>query len=133
MSRRSIPGLIKNQGGAAALEFAIAGPVLVALLVGLGNVGLALYSGSTVRSAVQRASRLIVTNPSTTALAIENQAKTLMLNAPVYDFHVTLTSVTISGQAMKQVAWTYTYPVGAPFLPEKTFTFSSSLLMAPGT
>jgi len=132
MTRGSKPALINNERGAAALEFAIAGPVLVALLIGLGNVGLALYSGSTVRSAVQRASRLIITNPSTTALAIETEAKTLLLNAPVNDFQVTLTSVTISGQAMKQVGWTYTYPVSAPFLPEKTFTFSSSLLMAPG-
>jgi hypothetical protein len=53
---------------------------------------------------------------------------------PVTNLTVTVAQEQVTtAEAIKRVSWTYNYAVTIPFLPAKTFTFDSSLVvpMAP--
>jgi Flp pilus assembly protein TadG len=125
---------VRDARGAGALEFAIIAPVLIAVLLGGLTAGMALYSGAAVRNAVQRASRVLIYAPSTSAATVKAVAVAQLVNVPVTNLNLTITQEQITtAAAIKRVTWTYNYAVSVPFLPAKTFTFDSSLVvpMAP--
>ena len=128
MTRERLRSLRRNIDGSTALEFAIVGPVLVAFLVGIVSMGYALYADSAVRSAIQRSSRMLISNPSTTADAIKSNAQAYLAGLPIDDLTVLISSSSISGTlAYKTVSWTYRYPFSAPFVTSHTFQFGSSI------
>lgn len=117
-----------DRSGATAVEFALVSPALILCLIGVFNLGLALYSGAAVRNAVQRASRALIANPSTPAATLRASAVAMLVNVPAQNLTITVTQETVGQAIVKRVSWTYSYPVAIPFAPERTFSFDSSLL-----
>jgi len=123
-------GFARQTSGAAALEFAIVAPVLIAMLIGIFNLGYAMYCGAAVRNAVQRASRVLVMTPTTTGATISASAQALLVNVPVNDLNVSVTTETVSSTVqVERVSWTYHYVLSVPFATDSTLNFSSSMVV----
>lgn len=58
---RTIARLARDRSGAALLEFALVAPLLLVLLIGTIEVGLAIFVGSSIEAAVLQASRFGIT------------------------------------------------------------------------
>lgn len=132
-TRRS--GAIRaDQSGSAALQFAFILPVLIAFIFGAFQLGLALYSGAAVRSAVQRSSRMLITDPATTDAQLQSAIRSAVVSVPVQDIAVSSTREVIStSETVARVAWTYSYMIQTPFIPTQQMRFDSSIVvpMAP--
>lgn len=119
-----------DRGGATILEFAIIAPILVAMLIGIFNLGYAMYCGAAVRNAIQRSSRALMMTPTTTAATISTSAQALLVDVPVNNLAVTVTTETVSTtMQVKRVSWTYDYALWVPFATSSTLSFGSSMVV----
>ncbi len=119
-----------DRSGATILEFAIVAPVLIAMLVGVFNVGFAMYCGAAVRNAIQRSSRILILTPTTTAATVNANAQALLVDVPVNNLAVTITTETVSStMQVKRVSWTYDYALWVPFASGSTLSFGSSMVV----
>jgi Flp pilus assembly protein TadG len=120
MSRCTRPGMIRDVRGATALEFAMVAPVLIALLIGVFNLGYALYCGAAVRHAVQQSSRALLFDPNITASAFKVTVASKLAGIPVTNLNIAIGNETVNQtQGLKRVTWTYDYMVCAPFMPSE--------------
>ncbi|QUD89385.1 TadE/TadG family type IV pilus assembly protein [Phenylobacterium montanum] len=128
--RRGGKGFAADRSGATALEFAILSPALIMMIYGIFDMGLALYAGSAVRSAVQNASRTLITYPNTSAATIQASAQALLVDVPVNNLSVSITQQTISAaETVERVSWTYKYQLSIPLVPDQWLVFDSSLVV----
>jgi Flp pilus assembly protein TadG len=130
-SKRQAARLRRRHGesGAAALEFALLAPVLFAMLFGTYELGWALHCGATVRYAIERASRALILDKTTTADAIQTAALTHLAGLPISSLHITLNPETVSGEQIVRVSWQYNYTMSLPYVPSALFTFDSSMVV----
>lgn len=130
MSRVTWPGMIRDVQGATALEFAMVAPVLIALMIGVFNLGYALYCGAAVRHAVQQSSRALLFNPNITASAFKVTVASKLDGIPVANLNIAIRSETVNQtQELRRVTWTYDYMVCAPFMPSEELEMGSSLII----
>jgi Flp pilus assembly protein TadG len=128
MTRRSRSGMLRDIGGATALEFAMVAPVLIVLLIGVFNLGYALYCGAAVRHAVQQSSRALLFDPNITASAFKATVTSKLDGIPVANLTVAIGSESVTQtQQLKRITWTYDYMVCAPFMPSEELAMGSSL------
>jgi Flp pilus assembly protein TadG len=104
--------------GAAALEFALLGPVFLVFLIGVFQLCWAMYCSNTVRYALHNSGRQLVLNPALT----QDQFQTLVRSAvtPLASPNVTVTLTKVSPSTYLQTATataTYTYQIVVPFFP----------------
>lgn len=119
-----------DRQGATILEFAIIAPILIAMLIGIFNLGYAMYCGAAVRNAIQRSSRALILTPTTTAATISTAAQALLVDVPVNNLAVTVTTETVtSTMQIKRVTWTYDYALWVPFASSSTLSFGSSMVV----
>ena len=114
--------------GTAAVETALVLPVFLAFVFGILNVGWALYCGAEVRHAVERSTRLLIKDPTTSATTIQTAVRDQLSAAD--PSAVTLTKSTTAvgtGGGVANLNWTYAYSVSAPFIDTVTFNFDSSM------
>jgi len=124
----------RDRHGTSVLEFAIMAPVFIAMVVAVFNAGYAAYSAAAVRSAIQRASRALILTPSTSAATIKTNATALLVDVPIDNLSVTVTTETVSAsEQIRRVSWSYSYLLSLPLISEQTMAFSSSIVvpMAP--
>ena len=124
----------RDTRGTSALEFAIMAPVFIAMVFAVFNVGYASYCGAAVRNAMQRSSRVLIITPSTSADTIKASATALLVDVPIDNLSVTITTETLSAnEQIKRVSWSYTYLLSLPLISSQTMAFSSSIAipMAP--
>ncbi|HEX6860819.1 MAG TPA: TadE/TadG family type IV pilus assembly protein [Caulobacteraceae bacterium] len=116
--------------GAAALEAALILPVLLTFIFGALNVGWALYCGAEVRHAVERSTRLLIADPTTSVSAIQTAVDDRLQAADPADVDLTMAQETVgtSGQ-IARLSWTYAYTVAMPFVDDFTLHFDSSLIV----
>jgi len=123
-------GIIADRGGATALEFAILAPVLIMMLIGIFNVGYAMYCGSAVRNAVQRSARVLVATPSTTAATLTQSAEAMLVDVPVNNLTLTITTEQVTAaEQIKRVSWTYNYDLWIPLINAQSLSFNSSMVV----
>lgn len=118
-----------GESGAAALEFALLSPVLFAFLFGTYELGWAIHCGASVRFAVERAARLLLANPSTTAQQIQNSAQAQLSGIPVSNLQVSLSTEAASTGQITRVSWSYSYAMALPYVPNAVFHFDSSTVV----
>lgn len=130
MSARAFRALIRDARGATALEFAMVSPVLIAMLIGVFNLGYALYCGAAVRHAVQQSSRALLFDPNISASAFKVTVASKLDGVPVANLNIAIGSETVNQtQSLKRVTWTYDYMVCAPFMPSEELEMGSSLIV----
>lgn len=119
---------LAERGGAAAVEAAITLPIATLFIFGIFQLGWAIYLGGDVRHAIERASRLYLSNASTTDTAFRSQVQSNLTAASINDVGLTITRPVSGGATMAQIAWTYSYTIQIPFISPTTFHFDSQIV-----
>jgi Flp pilus assembly protein TadG len=128
MIRRVFRRLARNTSGATALEFAIVAPVFLAFVLGVFNLGYALYCGAAVRHAIQQSSRALMFDSNISADAFKVTVVSKLVQVPVTNLRITMSDeVVTQTEKLKRVTWTYDYMVYAPFLPSEQLEMGSSI------
>jgi Flp pilus assembly protein TadG len=123
----------RSEAGNSAVEFALISPVFFAALFGIAQFGWAFLCGQSVRNALQKEARLLISTPATTA----DQIKTAMLadlkNIISPTLTVAVTTETTGGATVKRVTCTYNHQVLFPFAPAVTLDLGSSVVVPMAT
>jgi hypothetical protein len=124
--------LTQDAGGAAAVEFAMIAPALLASIVGIIMLGMAYYEGATIQWSLERTLRAAMLDPEVTPAEIEERLAEHLeaIGSPVIDFSY---AVDESGSVPVAVATAnYDVPLHVPFVPDLALHFSAeSVAPAP--
>lgn len=116
--------------GATAVETALILPVFITFVLGIINLGWALYCGAEVRHAVERSSRLLIADPTTSDSTILTNVKSQLSAADPNAVSLSKTTQALgSGGGIAKLSWTYAYTVSAPFIKTATFNFDSTTVV----
>ena len=116
------------ESGAAAVETALVLPVFLAFVFGILNLGWALYCGAEVRHAVERSTRLLIKDPTTSASTIQTAVRARLHAANPNSVTLTKTTTAVgTGGGVANLNWTYAYSVSAPFIDTVTLNFNSTM------
>jgi Flp pilus assembly protein TadG len=115
--------LKRNENGAAAIEFAIAVPILVLLIYGIFRIGLLYQANAGMQHALGEGARLATLFPTPTDAQI-----TARMNARLFgQGYGTFTVATpVTGTTSKTLTITYTTPMDFLLLPGPTVTLTRS-------
>jgi len=121
--RLAVAFLNDRRGGAA--EFAAVLPVFVAMVLGLMQFGWAQHSASSVRTALEQASRALLLNPSLDQAALEAMVLAKLSPATASEVTVSLEMEAGSGgETLARLTGVYVHEVGLP--PFATFPINYS-------
>lgn len=113
-ARRS---LRRCREGGAAIEFAIVFPLLVTLLFGIFQIGVAYHNAGTVRYGLERAMRQVFLNPNLTAQQLEDALRGEMAGSPISGrIDVALRRETVNGVVTAVGETNYTAEIVIPLL-----------------
>ncbi len=119
---------LTHEGGAAAVEFAVLSSVFISFILGIFWLGWGLYCGSDARHAIERASRIYLSNPQATDQQLEAAVGANLGVAHLSDIGFTITKPVISGAQVAQIAWTYNYTVQVPFMQPLVLNMGSQIV-----
>ena len=122
-----IAALRDDQSGAAAVEFAFISSILFTFILGIFWLGWGIYCGADVRHAIERGSRIYLSNRTATDQQFEDAVATNLFAARSVDITYTITKPTISGAQMAQIAWVYDYSLQIPFVPTVVLHMGSQI------
>ncbi|HEX5777054.1 MAG TPA: TadE/TadG family type IV pilus assembly protein [Caulobacteraceae bacterium] len=121
---------LNNRDGAAALETALVAPIFITMVLAIFQVGWALYCGAEVRHAVERSTRLLIADPTTTESAIEAAIAGQLDAVNPADVNLTMTTEAIGADGqIARLTWTYGYTIDAPFIDPAVLDFGSSIVV----
>lgn len=116
---------VRDRSGAGALEFALVAPVLIFMIIGIMQIGLALQRGSTVQWAAERAAREVMLDGqfSQGALQAAVEAELVALGDTL---PVTVSYTVSPGEVVSigRVRVDYAYPVILPLVDQFKARFS---------
>lgn len=116
--------------GASALEFALISPVFIGMLMGVFYVGMAFYCDAAVRHAVQKNSRLLILDPTTSASALKTAVTADLQNVPVENVALSLsTEVVDTNEKVDRITWSYSYTLSVPLFADYLIESGSSLVV----
>ena len=120
----------RDTAGAAAVEFSLVCSILFTVIIGIFNLGWALFCGADVRHGIERASRLYLADPATTDTQFRNAVASRLEVTHLSDVAITVTRETVAGSApVVRIAWTYAYGLSIPFVSSSTLHFNSQLVV----
>jgi Flp pilus assembly protein TadG len=109
-----VRSLGRDEGGAAAVEFAIVVPVFLAIMMTIWEFGFAQHKLSSIRFAMENASRALLVNNAMTQAQLSTMVKSQLSSIADNNVTITLTSTTVSGTTIKKLTGTYTSSIGIP-------------------
>lgn len=122
--KRAIVRLLRDEGGVAALEFAIAGPLVLVFAVGTIQLGMALFAQAGLRNAVENGARYATIYPTPSDSAISNR---ILSGAegldPAKITGPTIRHGTSNGQPYIDISMTYDFPMHFPFTDTQSINF----------
>lgn len=129
--KRFLAKLRRANGGAAAVEFALVSSVFFTLVIGIFNLGWVLYCGADVRHAVERGSRIYLSNPNATSTQLRSRIATYLEVTSITSVGTVVTRETIAGgqASVARVTWTYSTGLSIPFVPASTFNFGGQVMV----
>ncbi|HET9161669.1 MAG TPA: TadE/TadG family type IV pilus assembly protein [Caulobacteraceae bacterium] len=104
----------KDSGGAAAVEFAIVVPVFLAIMMTIWEFGWAQHKLSSIRFAMEKASRDLMVNNSLTEAQMSTKVKGYLNGVADQNVTITMTSDTVSGATVKKLKGVYSTSIGIP-------------------
>jgi Flp pilus assembly protein TadG len=119
----------RNEQGAAAIEFAIAVPVLVSFIYGIFQVGLLFYANAGMQHALGEGARYttLCLSPTATGCSVPTDTQiTTKVNAELFgpkDGTFTVATPVTAGNS-KTLTVTYTRTVKLLFIADKTITLT---------
>ncbi len=104
--------LWRDRKGAAALEFALAIPLLIMMIFGIIDFGRALAARNEMAHALGRAMRLVHLDPTVTPQQIETALEGYLSN---YDADLTVQIAEVSGTSFMKVSVEFPFKISVPF------------------
>jgi Flp pilus assembly protein TadG len=104
----------RDAGGAAAVEFAIVVPVFLMIMLSIWEFGYAQHKLSSIRYAMESASRSLLVNNTLTEAQLTTLVKAQLSSVADNNVTITLASTTVSGATIKTLTGTYHSSVGVP-------------------
>lgn len=122
-------GLLRDEGGASAVEFSLLGSTFFIMLFGVFQLGLALHYGASVRWALETSARTLLIAPTTTQADLRNQMLGYLSDVPdASSVTVTLATDTSNPNAkVYRATSSYAYPLSVPLLPTYNLHFNASV------
>jgi Flp pilus assembly protein TadG len=117
--------LRRDEDGAAAIEFAIAVPVLIFLIYGIFRIGLLFEANAGMQHALGEGARLATLFPTPTDAQITTRMNNRLFGNGYGTFTVA-TPVTSAGADFKTLTITYTTPMDFLLVPGPTVTLTRS-------
>jgi len=123
--------LKRNERGAAAIEFAIAVPVLVLMIYGIFRIGLLYQANAGMQHALGEGARLATLYPTPTDTQITNRMNARLFGQGYGTFTV---ATPVTSTTSKTLTITYTTPMDFLFVPGPTVTLTrSKVVYMPAT
>lgn len=123
--RQNLSTIARQQGGAAAVEFAIVSSAFLAFILGIAYLGIMLYTDIAVHWALEKGARVAETDTSTTqtavAAAINGYLNGMGVSSATVTYTVSKATIT---RAYITASLTKTYAV--PFIKTFNITFSAN-------
>jgi Flp pilus assembly protein TadG len=106
------PGLVRDESGAGAIEFAIVAPVLFAMLIGMAQLGILFFANAGLKNAVGEGARYatLFPRPTDTQIIARINAKKYGLTASRIT-GPTIVSGTSNGATYADITMTYSAPI----------------------
>lgn len=124
----------RNEAGASATEFAVIAPIFIATLFGIFQFGWALHCASSVRYALEEATRSAAIDETFTAGEAAAQMRTKLTNIANPDVEVSISEDTSqAGTQLVHLHATYVHEMVVPFLPPFEITFNQTASTARPT
>lgn len=105
---------VRDQRGATALEFAMVLPVLIALLFGVFQFGLAQHRVASLRYALNEASRAVMINPAMTQEQVSQRVTAKLTNLADPDVTVTMQIIENASGRIARLTGVYSAQIGIP-------------------
>jgi Flp pilus assembly protein TadG len=124
----------KNQEGAGLVEFSLLAPLIVALLFGLVEFGLSLYSKEVLTNASREGARfgVVYTTPRKTAAEIQARVQEYLANAGFTDTP-NINVVGAQGTSGRPLTVSVSYPYNFQVLPHFVCSFTGSINLNANT
>jgi Flp pilus assembly protein TadG len=116
VKRPSLRTLWRDRGGAAAVEFAFVFPVFIAMVTSIFQFGWAQHKLSSIRWAMEAASRELQLTPTLTQAQMSTKVKAKLADIADQNVTITMTTDTVSGAKIAKLTGVYTSNVGVPYL-----------------
>jgi Flp pilus assembly protein TadG len=114
----------RNESGAAAIEFAVVGSILIALCLAILQLGWTLQIQNQIAQAADSAIRSIIIEPETDDPSWEAQVYQILGEYDPERLQVQVGSATVDGTDFRTLTIDYEMPLSIPLFPEKLVTLS---------
>ena len=122
-----------DRRAASAVEFAIVGPLLIALLLAIVTFGWTMNCIHSLRLALEESARALQLNQTLTESQLATMVKTKLQSIGDPNVTVTLAADTsVPGVTAKRISGVYNFSLVLPFLPTRTLSFSTSVVVPLG-
>lgn len=134
--RRTLKGLLRNEQGISAVEFAFIAPVMVLLYFGCVELSFLMRAdrkvSATAASLGDLTARLAMATDGDMR-ELYNAAGVLMQPYPVADARIRITSVVDNGNGEKRVAWSEAHNVAPRAVNSLVTTIPDGIVPSPGS
>ena len=116
----------RHSGGTAAIEFAIIAPVFLIMVLGIIEMGRAMWIKNTLQFAVEETTRYAMVNPSADTAPLETYAGNQVFGATVVTSgNFSATTESSGGVTYVVVTGTYAFESLIPLIPLPDITLSA--------
>ena len=119
--------------GSAAVEFAILGPVFIAMLLAIVSLGKIYFDNQTLQTAVESAGRMIALSTSVSQSQLQTAVQNGLANIGNPSVTVTYTTTTINGVSVGHLSATMTRSYMVPLINNYTLTTTADTYLPPST
>jgi Flp pilus assembly protein TadG len=123
----------RDDSGAAAVEFAMVSVAFIIMMFGLVFSGMMLFHKSTLKWAVQRASREAAVNTAITETAMQTAINSYLAGLGVPTATVTYSTGISNGIAAGMLSATFTRSYELPLVTTFTMTFTETAVIPQGS
>ena len=118
--------LWRHSGGTAAIEFAIIAPVFLIMMLGIVEIGRAMWIKNTLQFAVEETTRYAMVNPSADTATLETYAGNQVFGATVVTSgNFSASTETSGGVTYVVITGTYAFESLVPLIPLPDITLSA--------
>lgn len=120
-------GLIADQDGAVAVEFALVSTAFLAIVIGLCYVGIMLFNNMSLQWAVEKAARVAEINSAATQSDISTAVNSYLSSVGLPNATVTYSSSVSGGVTTATIQASYSQSYALPMISTFHINFSSNL------
>lgn len=122
----AVRSLWRCRGGATAVEFAFVGPIFLIMVLGIVEMGRAMWIKNTLQFAVEETTRYAMVNPSASTSTLETYAGTKVVGSTVLSSgNFSASTETVSGTTYVIITGSYAFESLVPLVPLPDITLSA--------